>query len=460
MATVRKRGNTYQIRVSCGYDCTGKHIEKSITWKPSAGMTKKQIDKELERQKVLFEEKCITGQFLDGNITVSEFIEHWLKEYAESQLKARTLQSYKDLVPRITQALGHIKLCKLQPHHLMEFYNNLTESGIRLDTKYKAIPNLKKIVTAAGYTQKSLSVAANVGVSTIRSCYEGRNVSKDTVNKLSAALNRKNIFQPVNNNNTLADTTIVKYHRILSSILTTAVQWQVIPSNPCNRVKPPHVEYKEAPVLDELQLDNLINCLDNEPFEYKTAIMLVIYTGMRRGELCGLNWSNIDFERNLVHITKAVLYTPEQGIFEDTPKSRQSSRAINIPQEMITLLKQWKIEQCKQKLLLGDQWKNTDKIFTSINGDIMRPDSLTAWFQRFIKRNNLPNAHLHTLRHVSATLLIAGGVDVATVSSRLGHANKSTTLNIYTHAIKSADAAAANLLQDMLHPQKHYQNER
>ena len=78
---------------------------------------------------------------------------------------------------------------------------------------------------------------------------------------------------------------------------------------------------------------------------------------------------------------------------------------------------------------------------------------------RFIKRNNLPNAHLHTLRHISATLLIAGGVDVATVSSRLGHANKSTTLNIYTHAIKSADAAAANLLQDMLHPQKRYQNE-
>lgn len=99
------------------------------------------------------------GQFLDSNITVSEFIERWFKEYAESQLKVRTLQSYKDLIPRITQALGHIKLCKLQPHHLMEFYNNLTESGIRLDTKYKAVPNLKEIVTAAGYTQKSLSAA-------------------------------------------------------------------------------------------------------------------------------------------------------------------------------------------------------------------------------------------------------------------------------------------------------------
>ena len=215
--------------------------------------------------------------------------------------------------------------------------------------------------------------------------------------------------------------------------------------NVAQRADPPAVPHTEISILDEQEMKHLLALLEEEPMQYKVMIKLLIYTGMRRGELCGLNWSDIDFERNLVHITKAILYTPEQGIFEDTPKSRQSSRAINIPQEMITLLKQWKIEQCKQKLLLGDQWKNTDKVFTSSNGDVMRPDSLTSWFQRFIKRNNLPNAHLHTLRHVSATLLIAGGVDVATVSSRLGHANKSTTLNIYTHAIKSADAAAANL---------------
>lgn len=458
MATIRKRGNSYQIRVSAGYDTNGNQIIKTKTWKPAPSMTERQIKKELDTQAVLFEQQVQTGQFLDGNITVAEFIERWFKEYAEKQLKTRTLKGYRDFMPRILQALGHIKLSRLQPHHLMEFYNNLSENGIRRDTKYKACENFKKLVAAAGYTQKSLSAAANVGVSTIRACYEGRNVSKETADKLSAALGKKNIFAPVDDNTTLADTTIVKYHRILSSILTTAVQWQVIPSNPCGRVKPPHVEYKEAPVLDEIQLDNLINCLDNEPLKYKTIVMLVLYTGMRRGELCGLNWSDIDFDRSVVHITKALLYTPENGLFEDTPKTRQSHRAVSIPQEMIILLKQWKIEQCKQKFLLGDQWKNSEKVFTSNDGDLMRPDSLTAWFQRFIKRNNLPNAHLHTLRHISATLLIAGGVDVATVSNRLGHANKSTTLNIYTHAIKS-DAAAANLLQDILHPQKRYQNQ-
>ena len=101
MATVRKRGNTYQIRVSAGYDSKGNQIIKSKTWKPSPTMTERQIKKELEKQTVLFEQQVQNGQFLDGNITVSEFIERWFKEYAESQLKVRTLQSYKDLVPRI-----------------------------------------------------------------------------------------------------------------------------------------------------------------------------------------------------------------------------------------------------------------------------------------------------------------------------------------------------------------------
>lgn len=458
MATIRKRNNSYQIRVSAGYDVNGKQIIKTKTWTPSPGMTERQIEKELNTQAVLFEQQVQTGQFLDGTITLAEFIERWFEEYAEKQLKTKTLKAYKDLMPRIIQALGHIKLSRLQPHHLMEFYNNLTESGIRRDTKYKACEDFKNIVASVGYTQKTLSKAASVGVSTIRACYEGKTVSKATSDKLAAALGKNNIFVPVGDKNTLADTTIVKYHRILSSILTTAVQWQVIPSNPCQRVKPPRVEYKEADVLNEEQLDALINCLDNEPLQYKTLVMLALYTGARRGELCGLNWSDIDFDLKIVHITKGVLYTPEKGIYEDTPKSRQSYRAVSIPSDMITLLKQWKAEQCKQRLALGDQWKNSGKVFTSNDGSVMRPDSITAWFGRFIKRHNLPNAHFHTLRHVSATLLIMGGEDIATVSGRLGHASKSTTLNIYTHAIK-ARGAAAELLQDMLQPKKHYQNE-
>ncbi len=456
MAAVRKRGNTYQIRVSCGYDVTGKHIEKTMTWKPKEGMTQKQIDKELERQKVLFEEKCMTGQFLDGNITFAEFTERWLSDYAEKQLKAKTIRGYNNLLPRIITAIGHIRLCRLQPHHLMELYNNLGEKGIRLDIKYKAGENFKEILKAHNLTQKKLSELSGVSEYCIYQCTKGKNISKRTADRLTASIGKKNLFEAVDGDKCLSNDTIAKMHRLISSILTTAVQWQVIPSNPCQRVKPPHAEHKEPVVLDEKETAELIRCLDEEPLKYKTAVMLLLYTGMRRGELCGLNWSDIDFKTGIVNITKSIQYVPNKGIYEDTTKSKKSNRVIRIPPAMIKILQQHKTNQMKIKLALGDVWKNSGKVITDTMGGVIHPDTVSSWFKGFIKRHNLPDIHIHTLRHVSATLLIAGGADIATVSKRLGHADKSTTLNIYTHAIQSADAMASEMLENMLNPQLNY----
>lgn len=456
MASIEKRGKSYRIITFCGYDVTGKQIKKAMTWTPPQGLTSKQVEKALKREAILFEEKVQNGLYLDGNITLKEFSEKWFNDYAQKQLKETSLTGYKDILPRILQALGHIKLCKLQPHHLISFYNNLEEHGIRLDTKYKACENIKDIIAAAGFTQKTLSEAANVGVSTIRACVNGHNVQKATADKISKVLERDDLFIPQDENKKLSDNTIAKYHRLLSTMLTAAVQWQIIPLNPCSRVKPPQVEYKEAQVLDEKEVAQLINCLNGEPLRYRVAIMLILYTGLRRGELCGLNWNDIDLDNGFIHIKRALLYTPNKGIYEDTTKTRQSNRVIQIPADMVALLKEYKIEQLSRQLLLGTQWIATDKVITSDCGGYMHPDTLTSWFNKFIKRHNLPDAHIHTLRHVSATLLIAGGVDIATVSNRLGHSNKSTTLNIYTHAIKSADARAAEKLQDILNPMKRY----
>lgn len=149
MANIRKRGDTYQIRVFVGRDCDGKQIIKTKTWKPSPGMTERQVKKELDKQAVLFEQQVETGQFLDGSITFSEFAEKWFSDYAEKQLRIKTVTEYKGLMRRINKAIGHIKLIKLQPHHLMEFYNNLAESGIREDTKYKPCADFKAIMKQA-----------------------------------------------------------------------------------------------------------------------------------------------------------------------------------------------------------------------------------------------------------------------------------------------------------------------
>lgn len=129
-----------------------------------------------------------------------------------------------------------------------------------------------------------------------------------------------------------------------------------------------------------------------------------------------------------------------------------------MPQKCYIIIKitnwEYKTEQMKQKLAMGDMWIDSGKIFTSKNGSMINPDTPSTWFKSFIRRHNLPDIHYHNLRHTAATLLIAGGFDIATVSNRLGHADRTTTLNIYTHAIKSADKAASDKLQDIFNLSK------
>lgn len=187
MATVTKRSDTYKITVSCGYDLEGRQIRRHTTWKPEPGMTARQIKKELDRQAVLFEEKCRSGQVLDGNIKFADFSERWFTDYAEKQLKPRTLATYRALLPRILTAIGHIRLDKLRPNHLTAFYANLEESGVRLDTKYKSRGDFKEAIPS---TKTALAKAAGVSVNTLDSLTSGRNVSRKSAEKISAALNR------------------------------------------------------------------------------------------------------------------------------------------------------------------------------------------------------------------------------------------------------------------------------
>ena len=163
MATITKRNETYRITVSTGYDCTGKQIRRSMTWKPAPGMTKKQIEKEVNRQALLFEERVKNGIYLDGSIRFFEFAEKWFKDYAEKQLRATTLERYKSMLPRTNMAIGHLHLEKIQPHHLIAFYNNLAEEGMRKDIKYASATDLKSMIRAKKFTFASLAEAAHIG---------------------------------------------------------------------------------------------------------------------------------------------------------------------------------------------------------------------------------------------------------------------------------------------------------
>lgn len=483
MASIEKRSeNSYRITVSAGYDSKGKKIRKhkSVTLDP--GLTERQKEKELQKEATLFEREVETGTYLDaGKLTFAEFTHKWLKDYAESNLAPVTLHRYKDLLYlRIIPSIGHIKLSSLQPTHLISFYENLKEKGLRMDEKYVVKLELQKLLSEEGITIKDLSEAAGINDRTIKGLLAGKSTTRKTADSILKALTVKfddikfdSIFTMHGDPGRLSDESVRYHHRVISSILTAAVQWQCIISNPAERVKPPKVEKREAVCLDEDMTEYMLPLLDHEPIKYKTIVTLALYAGIRLGEVCGLQWSNINFENNLIRIMQASQYLPDMGIFQKNPKNESSIRVIAMPQIAMDTLSKYKAWWNEQKLQCGDLWHKDDEgnksdwVFVQWDGKPIHPSTPSKWFNKFIKRHNadimnderipkddkikyiLTEVSFHKLRHTNASLLIGQGVDIQTVAKRLGHAKATTTTNIYSHFLKRPDLKAADKLQNL-----------
>ena len=382
MATIRKRGNSYQIRVSCGYDTKGNQVEQSMTWKPDEKMTTKQIEKELQRQIVLFEEACLRGQVV-ASIKFEDFSKQWFKEYAELKLKTQTIRGYHYLEPRIYKAIGHLRMDKVTPRHIQRFINEL--------------------------------------------CGDTRNDSLgDKGKKLSAKT--------------------VKLHiSLISTIFDYAMKMQMISSNPCRNVTLPSPNAKERSVytLEEAQiLLELFEQEDESNFKYVVLYTLAMYTGLRRGELLGLEWKDFDWKNCIVTISRTSMWSKGKGIYTDTPKTKTSMRTLKLPNELLSLLQKYKAYQDDYKSTLGDSWIENDRLFTQWNGKPMDMTAPYYFFQAFCKRTGMRFVNLHSFRHFNASVLISNGVDVKTVQSCLGHSTPTTTLSIYAHAFQTTQAMA------------------
>jgi integrase len=452
MASIRKRGeNSWQVIVSNGYGSAGEKLTKSKSVKRPEGFTEKAWGKELEKIAHDFEREVEHGTYLDGNkLTFAEFTDKWLHDYAEKQLQPKTIYYYKDMLySRIIPCIGHLKLAKLQPTHLIEFYNNLAEKGIRRDYKYRAKPELISLIKEKGIARFSREMS--VCNKTISNLARGGNTLKKITNIICKELGIKSelLFEAVGDEQTLTANSIMHYHRLISSMLTIAVQWQLVVSNISSRVRPPKVERHEAEHYDEDQVELMLSLLEKEHIKVKTVVHLVLFGGMRLGELAGLTWSDIGYEDKQLTIKQAGQYLPGIGVYTKNPKNESSVREISIPEMLTDLLSKYKAWQNEERLKCGDLWEDHDRIFTKWNGEPIFPDTPSKWFRKFREKNNLPKLTFHQLRHTNASLLIGQGIDVATVSKRLGHASISTTQKIYTHALKRPDREASDKLEKL-----------
>lgn len=450
MATIQKRGKSYRIRAYAGYDIEGKQIERTTTWSPPDGMTDRQAEKEAMRQAVLFEEKIKNGEACNGRIRFADFAEQWLAAYARPQLRLRTVARYEELLVRINAAIGHLPLEKIRPTHLLDFYKTLSESE-PINATYRCTVDLKAILKERQLTKAAFSSLSGVSLTTLGTTFQKKPISRSSTEKIcnSLGIPIASLFSPCNPQQVLSSSTVQRYHSLISKILNDAVHWQMIAYNPCTRISAPKSLAPEIAYLDDDQAKALMKLLRSLPSHYRRAYALELLTGLRRGELLGIEWSDIDWGQKSIRICRTSQYLPGHGVYTDDTKNRSSQRIVMISDQIIRMLQEQYQWQQLQKKALGDAWIESGRVITMPDGHPMRPDHFSSQFKKFVKNSGLPDIHLHSLRHTYATLCIAKGEALTAVAEQLGHANIATTAKIYAHAIKSAQVSATNTIGDL-----------
>ena len=389
--SIEKRGkNSYRLSCLAGYNLQGKPIKKTKT----VHGTKKEAEIELAK----FVADVQNGMVIEGkSLKFSEFTEIWKRDYGSKELAPSTYKRYcRMLETRLLPYFGHFYVNKIKPTDIMQFYDLLSK-----DTQ---------LVRKKG----------NDGNKTLKP---------------------------------LSGKTILEHHRLLRAMLHKAVYWQVIVSNPAERVQPPKAKKPKRKYYDDDQckilLENLEQ-LDEEEIKYKTAIILTVFTGVRLGELMGLEWNDIDFRNGIVSINRSSQYLADTGVFTKVPKTESSIREVAIPDFVISLLEEYKLWYEEQKSLYGELWIDSNRLFVQADGKPMHPSTISKWFVKFIGQIGLPVINFHGLRHTNATLLIAQNIDVAVVAARLGHAQITTTFNFYVHPIIAHNKKAGFALENLL----------
>jgi hypothetical protein len=227
-----------------------------MTWTPDDNMTPKQIEKELERQVLEFQKICEKGLALDANITFADYVNNVWLEQVKNEIKPTTFRRYNQILARTLPALGHYKISQIQPYHLYSFYDDLREEK-RDDAKY--IPNDKARELCKSETRPEISEHVGISLATVDSVRAKKSVSRETAEKFANYFNKpvSKLFDVIEEN--LSPRTILHHHRVISTIMQSAVYDEVILTNPCQRTKAPRVERQEAGYLDDKQAEQLMN---------------------------------------------------------------------------------------------------------------------------------------------------------------------------------------------------------
>ena len=400
MASTRKRFTKdgrpyYEIIVSRGRGMS----QLTERWYPPHGWSQRAIDRELTRQAAEFERKVKSGQVI-------------------SRKDARTLEQEKAAEAAKIKTLRQYAAAVYMPSLAVRCAENTRNS-------YQG--NLDKWI---------LPVLGDVKITQITS-------AQITALLLSMQAQGK------------SHGTCVKIYTILHGLFKMAYMTDTIDRNPMDKVQRPRPRKDEAisqapQAYTAQEIRGILDCLDQEPLKWRALVWLLIDTGMRRGECCALQWSDVDFSQNTVTIRGNLCYTPQKGVYMDTPKNGKTRR-IDVDPDVMDMLKRLRLEQsqgCISAFVFSQDGSPAP----------MHPQSPTRYLRTLSKRYNIPALHPHKLRHSFASIAITNGADVASVSEKLGHTDKAVTLRMYTHADQDSIKKASRIFRDAVKNQDRNQD--
>lgn len=454
MPSIEPRRNTmgritsYRLIVSKGLDYKGKQIKRRALWTPpQKDMSETQMEREAWAAAYKFEEQVKQGYEIDNKQTFAEYAQYVMELKERNGIAPSTLDCYLEMLPRINQAIGHIKLCDLRPRHLNDFYRDLSGDGIREDSKRAvAKKSLNRTLRLAKISKAELARQAHVSASTITSVTRGNPVRISTAESIAVAFHTTmaSLFTSQDDDSPLSKKTILEHHRLISTILAQADKELLVPYNAAQKATPPKAQTPDHDYYQPDEMKQILKALQEAPILWKTISYLLIDTGCRRGEIAGLKWEKINFETGIVIIDRSLLYSVKLGIYEAPTKTR-NYRALRLSPQSLDMLQMWKVEYKRMKTENSKNWIDTPYIFVRNNGEPIHPDSITRWLNKFSDQHDIPHLHPHAFRHTAASTLIANGVDLVTTAAEMGHANATTTATIYAHEIALARAKAADI---------------
>ncbi|MGB9866589.1 MAG: tyrosine-type recombinase/integrase [Bacillota bacterium] len=239
----------------------------------------------------------------------------------------------------------------------------------------------------------------------------------------------------------LAPRTVLYVHRTLHRMLEMAVKWGLVGRNVADAVEPPKQQRKEPQVLDEEQAGRLMAGISD--LRLLVPVAIALGTGLRRGEVLGLKWQDVDLEAHCIHILQTVQRLPGEGIVTLPTKTNKSRRTVIISPGLVDILRAWRKQQLQERLAAGPLWRDTGFVCTAPDGGPLDPDWLTKAFARTVRALGLPPVRFHDLRHSQATYLLKRGVHPKVVQERLGHSSITVTMDIYSHVLPTMQKEAA-----------------